>query len=133
MDLDQKSIFFPGWLDAPKISAVMEVSNVGLAPYKIDARMALPNKPFEYMAGSLASLSSIQGELKGVLAENDCGLTYTADNPEELAKCITQLATQKERTKEMGQKARALLEEKYSSEHMFKKLRAHLEDAMVKR
>ena len=133
MAKDQKSIFFPGWLDAPKISAVMEVSSVGLAPYKIDARMALPNKPFEYMAGSLALLSSIQGELKEVLAENDCGLTYTADNTEELAKCITQLATQKERTKEMGQKARALLEEKYSSEHMFKKLRAHLEDAMVKR
>lgn len=119
------SVIFPGWLDAPKLAAVMEISKAGLAPYAKGAAMSLPNKPFEYMAGGLPVVSSIQHELKDILAENLCGKTYRADSVDELCQVIRELRTNDVERIRMGQNGRRLLEEKFATEKVFQRMNEH--------
>jgi glycosyltransferase involved in cell wall biosynthesis len=121
-----KGVFFPGWMDAPKIAALMEISHVGLAPYAEDTCMSLPNKPFEYFAGGLPVVSSIQGELKQILADNDCGRTYNADSVEELCHLLRSLYADEALRSDMGKRARNLYEREFSLERIAKKLEGHL-------
>jgi len=113
-------------MDAPRIAALMEISSVGLAPYTKNARMSLPNKPFEYFAGGLPVISSIQGELKQILADNDCGRTYDADSVEELCNVLQELHDSEALRMEMGTRARRVFERDFSVERIVKKLDAHL-------
>lgn len=120
------SVRFMGWLKAPQIHAVMSISSAGLAPYKSDAKMSLPNKPFEYMAGGLPVISSIQGELKEILGINHCGMTYNADSIEELCATIRKLKEDGKTQIEMGRNGRALLEKEFATEKVFEKIEKHL-------
>jgi len=120
------SILFPGWIDAPRIAALMEISHVGLAPYAANTCMSLPNKPFEYFAGGLPVVSSIQGELKQILADNDCGRTYDADSVEDLCNVLRELHDSEALRMEMGTRARRVFERDFSVERIVKKLDAHL-------
>ncbi len=121
-----KSVFFPGWLDRPKIEAVMKMSKAGLAPYALEAKMSLPNKPFEYMAGSLPLVSSIQGQLKSMLEKHQCGFTYRADSVEQLCEILRTLHRDPALQVEMGRRARALLESEFSTEQVFARVNQHL-------
>lgn len=121
-----KSVIFPGWVDGPKIAALMKLSKVGLAPYVKDARMSLPNKPFEYWAGELPVVSSIQGEVKEILDRHSCGITYDADSVEEFCAAIRKLSAAPDETREMGKRARRVLEAEYTTERMAIKWQDHL-------
>ncbi|MCK9197440.1 MAG: glycosyltransferase, partial [Syntrophales bacterium] len=120
------SILFPGWVDAPRIAALMEISAAGLAPYAANTCMSLPNKPFEYFAGGLPVISSIQGELKQILAENDCGMTYDADSVGELCNILREFHASEPRRREMGRRARQVFERDFSVENIAKKFDDHL-------
>jgi glycosyltransferase involved in cell wall biosynthesis len=111
-----KSVLFPGWVDAPKIAALMQLSKAGLAPYVKGARMALPNKPFEYMAGRLPVVSSLEQEVKELLARENCGLSYDADSVDELCAAVRLLAGEPKRTEEMSKNARRLFEREFTLE-----------------
>jgi glycosyltransferase involved in cell wall biosynthesis len=127
------SILFPGWVDGPKIAALMHLSDVGLAPYAAGAHsMSLPNKPFEYFSGSLPVVSSIQGELKGLLEKYRCGRTYRADSVEELTEVLRELQAKPDVCLEMGARARKLLEEEYASEGIFRRIERHLLDVVTR-
>ena len=122
MALGMDSVLFPGWVDASKIAALMELSAVGLAPYAKNTRMSLPNKPFEYIAGGLPVISSIQGEMKELLARHQCGRTYDPDSVDDLCIILRELHTDVFLRKEMGRKARQLFEREFSVEHIAVKL-----------
>ena len=125
-----ESVIFPGWVDAPKIIALMSISDVGLAPYAANTKMSLPNKPFEYFAGGLPVVSSIRGELKQIIAENDCGKTYNADSVEELCNALRDLYYSEYKRRLMGLSAKMLLKNKYSIEHISNCLNKHLENVI---
>ncbi len=124
MDLD--SVMFPGWVDSPRINALMSLSHVGLAPYAADTRMSLPNKPFEYFAGGLPVVSSIQGELKDLLTKHDCGRTYPADSVDEFCHIVRELRNSEQLRKAMGIRARQLLEKKFSIDKIASQLNDYL-------
>ncbi|HYH79436.1 MAG TPA: glycosyltransferase family 4 protein [Longimicrobium sp.] len=113
------SVLFLGWLDAPKIAAVMQLSKAGLAPYRRDANMTLPNKPFEYMAGGLPLISSIQRELPELLERHRCGLTYRADSVAGLCAAIRSLYENEPGRAELGARARRLFEDRFQTETIF--------------
>jgi glycosyltransferase involved in cell wall biosynthesis len=123
---DTEEVIFPGWVDAPKIAALMEMSHVGLAPYAACTRMSLPNKPFEYFAGGLPVVSSIEGELRELLVEYDCGRTYRTDSVTELCAVLRELKWSEPLRKAMGIRARRLLEEKFSIETISSDFNNHL-------
>ncbi len=121
-----KNVLFPGWLDAPKIQAVMRLSKVGLAPYRRGANMALPNKPFEYMAGGLPLLSSIARELPELLSKYECGRSYQANSVDELCTQLKWFAANPEARVRMGQNAARLLDEQFATEKVFARIEQEL-------
>ncbi|MFH2067785.1 MAG: glycosyltransferase family 4 protein [Pseudomonadota bacterium] len=121
-----ESVVFPGWVDAPKIAALMGMADVGLAPYAANTRMSLPNKPFEYFSGGLPVVSSIQGELKQILAEHCCGITYDPDSVSGLCDCLRKLNNDKKLYESMSRNASRLYRERYSMKHISKAYHEHL-------
>lgn len=124
---DLPNIIFPGWVNEPQIASLMKMAKVGLAPYASDAQsMSLPNKPFEYFAGSLPVISSIKGELSKYIADHDCGRTYEADSVESLCTAIRELYHKPDVREQMGSRANRLLNEQFTTEIIFDHLNRHL-------
>jgi glycosyltransferase involved in cell wall biosynthesis len=84
-------VHFLGWVDGAMLQTALSISSIGLCPYADDALQSLPNKPFEYMAGRLAILSSLPGDLARLLDRHQCGITYPAGDSGGLAKCLESL------------------------------------------
>jgi len=88
--------------------------------------MSLPNKPFEYMAGGLPILSSIQGELKAILDDQKCGHTYVANSVEDLVESLRWFQKCPDEAIEMGRRGRDLLENSFSNEKVFENVEKQL-------
>ncbi|MBF0119173.1 MAG: glycosyltransferase family 4 protein [Desulfobacterales bacterium] len=128
-ELSQKksNIIFTGWLDQISIRAILKLSSVGIAPYKSDTYISLPNKPFEYMAAGLPLLSSLRGELDDLIKKEQIGLKYRAGDSNSLVKQILWLAEHPEERISMGKRSRQLFEERYNADLIYPKLVEHLE------
>ena len=121
------NIVFPGWVGPEQIQSLMQISEVGLAPYSSGAKMSLPNKPFEYFSGGLPVISSLRGELEQILSENDCGLTYEAGDVRGLVDAILDLKNNSEKREQMGKNARCLFEKEYSSDKIYPVMADYME------
>ncbi len=86
-----RNVHYLGWVDAHMLQTALSVSSIGLCAYADDALQSLPNKPFEYMAGGLAVVSSLPGDLAKLLNQHQCGLTYGAGDASSLANCLESL------------------------------------------
>lgn len=116
------NILFTGWLDLISMKAWLELSNVGLIPYFNNATPSLPNKPFEYMAAGLPILSSLDGELKTLIGNNQIGRYYQSDSVSSLLEQIEWFSNNLKQAKNMGRRAKKLWLEKYQSEAIYSKL-----------
>jgi glycosyltransferase involved in cell wall biosynthesis len=121
-------IHFPGWVDAPAISALMERSLAGLAPYHNETSftMSLPNKAIEYLAGGLPVVSTLKGELAQLLAVNDCGFTTPEGDSLALANALRVLHTDTLMREKMAKNARNLYRTKFQAEVVYGQLIRHL-------
>jgi glycosyltransferase involved in cell wall biosynthesis len=124
---DLKSVIFPGWVETTDIAVLMDWAEVGLAPYNREARMSLPNKPFEYFSGGLPVVSSLKGELEMILKQNNCGINYKAGQVEDFVQIIRYLQKNPGERKQMGKNAKRLYEEKYSADRVYTKMIDYLE------
>lgn len=123
-----KNVKFTGWLKGPQIQLVMKNSQAGLAPYSVDAKMSLPNKPFEYMSAGLPVISSIQKELKQILVNHEAGLTYLADSKKELISSILKLKHNPDLCTQMGRNSYQLFLKEFTTERVFAKATDKLQD-----
>jgi glycosyltransferase involved in cell wall biosynthesis len=120
------NIIYLEWLNLNELKYMLSISAIGLAPYSEDSLMSLPNKPFEYMAAELPIVSSLKGELSQLLAEKQCGLTYDAKDFVDLAEKILYIVDNVTVSQSMGENGRKLIEEEFSSEHIYKNFVEHL-------
>jgi len=121
------NVIMPGWVSASTIHALMQMATIGLAAYVREAPQSLPNKPIEYMAGGLAVLSSLRGELESILAAKRCGITYEAGDVHTLVRAIRFLAEHPEETLGMRRRARETFEERFSVRRVYPEMIAQLE------
>jgi len=113
---DLTTVFFPGWIKKIQIQSLMQMSQIGIAPYAANTKMSLPNKPFEYMAGGLTILSSIQNELPDILQNYACGLNYIADDENDLFEKVTYLKNNPKELLKMKTNSRKLFLEHRSAD-----------------
>ncbi len=115
------SIVLPGWVDAAKIRGLMQLSSAGLAPYysSWDFTISLPNKPIEYLSAGLPVISSLQGELANLLAENDCGMTYQNGQAADLVRAIAACYDSRNHCARMAKNAAALFQERFVAETVY--------------
>jgi glycosyltransferase involved in cell wall biosynthesis len=126
MMIGLRNIVSTGWLNKSGIDAILKVSSVGLAPYSSEGLITLPNKPFEYMAAGLPILSSLEGELKKIIDQENIGLQYNANDPNDLKDKLIWFVSHPKETEAMGQRAKALFEKKYNADIVYANLVDHL-------
>jgi len=120
------NVLLPGWIDQADIEALMSVSQIGLASYASGAMQSLPNKPFEYMAGGLAIVSSLPGELSRILDSNKCGASYVAGSARSLSEAIDGLLSNPSELKSIQKNARRLYEQNYTAVQLADQLAENL-------
>jgi glycosyltransferase involved in cell wall biosynthesis len=121
---DCGNILFPGWVGRAEIWTLMQLSQVGLAPYITKKGFSgnLPNKPLEYMSAGLPIVSSLRGYLADLLAERRCGLTYENGDIGELASVFKHLYDTPSDLDEMSQNASVLFHERYTAEQIYPRI-----------
>tara|TARA_B100000242_G_C43043816_1_gene487117 strand:+ start:1394 stop:2581 length:1188 start_codon:yes stop_codon:yes gene_type:complete len=88
--MNNKNLFLTGWLNKTDIKNLLEISDLGLLPYKkiSNYRKNLPNKPAEYLSNNLALLLSLDdGPIYNLIKRNNCGASYSND-PQKLVNVI---------------------------------------------
>jgi glycosyltransferase involved in cell wall biosynthesis len=124
-----KNVYFPGWIDRPKIEALAERCIGLLAPYHNteDFRMSLPNKIIDALSLGLPILTSLQGEVASLIVSHGVGLRYGTDTGKSLDDCIQTLVHDAVLQRHMSQNALALYSEQFSFERVYGGLVKHLE------
>lgn len=87
------NVSFPGWVNAAEIQTLLEVADVGLAPYVATQNFVnnITNKPAEYLSGSVPIASSLaEGPLSVIIEDEGCGFVY-GNSSEKLARSLMKL------------------------------------------
>ena len=117
---DLSNCVFAGWVNAAQIKTILELSDVGLAPYIHTKNFIenIPNKPAEYLSENLLIATSLKrGKLCELINSKECGLSYGSD-PVKLASFLENLAKDDKDLKQLVKNA----EEAFSSELDGKKI-----------
>jgi glycosyltransferase involved in cell wall biosynthesis len=124
---DLNNIFFPGWINQTSIHSLLEISSVGLAPYResINFTMNIPNKFGEYLSSGLPVLLSIRGDMETLTTKYNCGYVY--NDGKHLAKLITNLHSDGELLKSMSINANRLFEDRFDANNVYAQMAEYLE------
>ncbi len=125
-----QSVYLPGWVGALEIRTLMEMSQVGLAPFKSNVGYTgnMPNKPIEYLSGGLPIVSTLQGYLRTFLEMYDCGITCANGDAAGLAQTLAALADDSARLKTMSDNARKVFAERFEAEKVYGDMISYLTD-----
>jgi len=123
------NVYFPGWIDRPKILVLAERCRAALAPYlNIDSfQKSIPNKIIDALSVGLPILSPLQGEVATLITESGVGIRYGTDTGKTLHDCIQALMQDGTLQQGMSQKAHDLYAERFSFEMVYGELVNHLE------
>ncbi len=119
-----KKVRYYGFVSREKVKEILSRVKVGMvvllpAPNHINSQ---PNKMFEYMSAGIPVIGSNFPLWKSVLEDNRVGLCVNPEDPDEIAEAINFLLTNDDVAREMGERARRLIIEKFNWEKEEKKL-----------
>lgn len=118
------NVVFTGWIGVPHIVHMRGIAWVGLAPYR-SGFLTVGNKLFEYMAGGLPILLSIEGDARSIIDRHNCGLTYESGNPETLIRAIDAMTADGVHQRMSTNSLRAYREH-YSAEKVYGEMAGHI-------
>lgn len=115
------NLFLPGWVDGIAIRSIMELSDIGLAPYRNsrDFQASIPNKPVEYMAGGLAILTCLKGKLSCIVKDHRCGFMYEEGRSESLVNVLVWCSKNRKELELAGVNGKALFEERFEASKIY--------------
>lgn len=124
------NIIFPGYVDPSQVWTLMDLSKVGLAPYRNIKNFTtnLPNKVSEYLAGGLPILTSLEGELRQFVLTENCGVTYQESDPHSLAQIVLGLRENEKGLCAMSKNAVKIFSEKFNADIVFENMIDRLEE-----
>ena len=113
---DLPNVIFPGWIDAPKISALMVSAVATVAPYRNtkDFQLSIPNKVLDSFAFGQPVVTSLQGAVEDLIIENDVGIVCP-DTAAGWLDSLRWLLEQAELRKLMSLRAAALHNERFDA------------------
>ena len=122
-----KNIIFPGWVNQDKISSLLKITSIGLAPYRESKNftMNIPNKFGEYLSAGIPIMVGINGEMSTLLSKYDCGSVYK--DGKHLAKLINELLRNKELLKLKSENAIKLYKERFDSTVVYSEMVSYLQ------
>ena len=98
------NVVFPGWIDRPKIQALLSRSTVGLAPYRSipNFELNICNKVYDYLQSGLPVVSPLQGDVKELLDRERVGCSHLPGDPESLLAAMDALEAPEARSAAAG-------------------------------
>lgn len=125
---NDSSIVFAGWVDQPKLVALMNRSDIGVIPYRnsIDYQNSLSNKMIEYLAGGVALTTGIDGKIRRLIDENDCGYFYPDQDTDAYRALLLQILANKPALERRKQAARAVYEARFRGDAIYTAFATHL-------
>lgn len=121
------NVIFTGWVGSEELAWLSTVATLGLAAYRPNATMSLPNKLFEYMSMGLPVLLSLGGEAERLVTDNGIGDIYRAGDPRHLAQLIGERSGDAGWRSTCSRNARALFQSRYSSGVIYRDFANQLE------
>ena len=127
------NVIFPGWVDKEKTTILAYRSNAWLIPYvnKENFKLSLPNKTFDALYFGIPLLSSLEGEVKKLITENEIGMFY--DREKTLDKCILELLCDSKLWAKMSSNSKDLYDRKFEFNKVYDGLVNHLEGMAIKK
>jgi glycosyltransferase involved in cell wall biosynthesis len=123
------NVLFPGWINAAQIRALLELADIGIAPYieRRDFINSYPNKAAEYLSGGLAiALSLREGVLSDLLMRRECGFSYE-NCPDKIAAKLEFLARNPSQLKTLQVNALTTFKESFDAGVVYTRLIKFLE------
>jgi glycosyltransferase involved in cell wall biosynthesis len=116
-----------GFLDFDEWAYLLSQVDAGFNAAFPDALIYFPNKIFYYLAAGAAVLNTIPGQCAEVVEQGQCGLNYTAGDPESCFRAIERLVEAPQERKAMGVAARRLAETKFDRAIVYREMTRFLE------
>ena len=116
---DLHNVIWPGWVSVDAVTALMEMSGIGLTTYRKVAKQSLPNKPFEYFSKNLPLVSSLEGELREIIETEGVGAHYMAENEQSFLEALQSLPTDGPQREAMRSRIETLFETRFSADAVY--------------
>lgn len=81
---NESRLHYVGQLSPVDLASLYARCDIGICAYSAASTVDMPDKFYDYTAAGLAVLSSLKGEVKEIIAENDVGLNYEAGNSKDM-------------------------------------------------
>jgi glycosyltransferase involved in cell wall biosynthesis len=121
------NVIVPGWMEPKKLKVLLELSDIGLAPYRRtpDFMNSLPNKISEYLLYGLPILTSLEGgRVDKLITDEKCGLAYNKNN---FVKQVNLLANQGAYTENMSKNAFKTYKNNFNPDEIYDSMTARIE------
>lgn len=86
------NVLFLGKVSVEVLPSIYNLCHVGICSYSQDSTVTMPVKLYDYLAGGLFILYSINGEIDDLLSRNTCGIHYGPSNFKELSMHILDIS-----------------------------------------
>lgn len=108
-------VLFVGWKSPREARELAAKSEVGVIPHVVSefCSYTIPNKLFDYMLRGLPVLATPNRPVCRVLESTGCGIV-TPEDPERLARILASLAANRAALREMGERGRRAVLERYN-------------------
>ena len=115
------AIIYAGWVDQPKMISLMERSDLGVLPYRntIDFQNSLSNKTIEYLAGGLALTTGLDGKVRQLIRDNDCGYLYSDQSSSAYRNLLLEILVDRQTLVRRKKAARALYQELFRAQAVY--------------
>ncbi|MDX2362881.1 MAG: glycosyltransferase family 4 protein [Crocinitomicaceae bacterium] len=112
----QDHIDFLGWVNQKDVFTIIGKGHATIIPHyrSVQNDCSSPNKLFQYMFMGKPVISSNCTSLKRLIVEENCGLIYQHDSPEDLRAVLKKLMTDEVLTKMMGDNGHKSVIKKYN-------------------
>ena len=122
------AIIYAGWVDQPKMITLMERSDLGVIPYRntIDFQNSLSNKTIEYLAGGLALTTGLDGKVRQLIRDNDCGYLYPDQSSSAYRNLLLEILADRQTLERRKKAARTLYQERFRAEAVYGDFRDYL-------
>ena len=114
----EDSVNFIGFIPYSELSVYLDMVTVGIVPMQPLPKFELigngtSRKVFEYMNAGLPVVAPSFGEIAQAVKEENCGILVDSTKPEQIANAIIYLLKNPDKAKEMGERGKKAVREKY--------------------
>ncbi|MEL6301954.1 MAG: glycosyltransferase family 4 protein [Pseudomonadota bacterium] len=121
-----ENVVLPGWISRDDAAALMRRSAIALAPIR-HIPGCVPNKIAEYLSHGLPIVSSLEGDLPTMMANERFGLSYSPGDADGLEAAILKLCSEPQTLVAMRRSALSTFESSFQADSVFERYANFLE------